>query len=239
MDDNFELKKLNLGCGLDKREGYINVDINKFHAPDVVADVLNLGFLKKGTFTEIIANDILEHLPRESTKRALLHWAQLLSINGILRLRVPSLLAIANELKQPRNQSLEKQELLLQNLFGTQAYTGDFHFTSFTEMILCEYLRQTGFALTQLELYDGWMFDVVAKKIVDINPSDIGEFFGLLDLECGDEEFVNQSYVEILNRTADNEGLSFYVNQLAEGAISRQQLISILSKSQERRSRRW
>ena len=238
MDDNFELKKLNLGCGLDKREGYLNIDIHKFHAPDVVADVLNLGFLKKGTFTEIIANDILEHLPRESTKRALLHWAQLLSMNGILRLRVPSLLAIANELNQPRNQSLEKQELLLQNLFGTQAYDGDFHFTSFTEVIVCDYLSQTGFALTRLELYDGWMFDVVAKKIVDVNPRDIGEFFDLLDLECGDEEFVNQCYVEILKRTADNEGLSFYVNQLAEGALSRQQLTFTLSKSHERLSSR-
>jgi len=31
--------KLNLGCGLDKREGYINLDVRKEVKPDIVCDL--------------------------------------------------------------------------------------------------------------------------------------------------------------------------------------------------------
>jgi hypothetical protein len=32
-------RKLNLGCGWDKRDGYLNVDLHGSHDPDLVADV--------------------------------------------------------------------------------------------------------------------------------------------------------------------------------------------------------
>ncbi|MDY0106844.1 MAG: hypothetical protein RBS27_09245, partial [Giesbergeria sp.] len=84
--------RLNLGCGFDKKPGYVNVDFSVMHHPDVVADVLKLDFLPKNHYSEILAQDILEHLPRTSTTRALLHWASLLKNDGVLTIRVPDIL---------------------------------------------------------------------------------------------------------------------------------------------------
>ncbi len=50
-------------------------------------------------------------------------------------------------------------------IFGTQAYTGDFHFTSFTEVLVRHYLEEAGFKINELQLYDRWLFDVIAEKI--------------------------------------------------------------------------
>lgn len=36
------LRRLNVGCGFDIRPDYINVDMNDFHSPDVVADIVDL-----------------------------------------------------------------------------------------------------------------------------------------------------------------------------------------------------
>src|SRR4051794_39295293 len=48
-------RRLNLGAGFDKRPGYLNVDLNDFHAPDLVGDVRSLPELPTGLYEEIIA----------------------------------------------------------------------------------------------------------------------------------------------------------------------------------------
>src|ERR1700733_3692290 len=115
--------RLNLGCGFDHREGYLNVDINDFHHPDLVADVTDLHMLPDSSCQEIVAQDVLEHLPRTATIPALQEWNRLLDDGGLLRLRVPSVLDLAELLRAAEDQTIERQELLVQCLFGTQAYT--------------------------------------------------------------------------------------------------------------------
>ena len=230
-----DLKKLNLGCGFDKRDGYLNVDINSSHNPDVTSDVLKLDFLPKKFYEEIIAHDVLEHLPRTSTRRALLHWASLLQLGGKLSLRVPSVLLIAKALNHPNNQTLELQELWIQSLFGTQAYSGDFHFTTFTEVILRSYLSQTGFQVTKFAIQDGWIFDVLSTKTNEVTANEIDDFSELLEKSFSDEEFIEDCYAVILNRAPDSEGLHFYTNQLKTNVMSRDQVISVFTSSNERK----
>jgi len=62
-------RKLNLGCGFDLREGYVNVDFQDFHKPDVVADVRDHGHAPVWLVEEIIARDVLEHLPAWTPQR--------------------------------------------------------------------------------------------------------------------------------------------------------------------------
>lgn len=230
-----DLKKLNLGCGFDKRDGYLNVDINSSHNPDVTSDVLKLDFLQKKFYEEIIAHDVLEHLPRTSTRRALLHWASLLQLGGKLSLRVPSVLSIAKALNDPNNQTLELQELWIQSLFGTQAYSGDFHFTTFTEVILRSYLSQTGFQVTKFAIQDGWIFDVLSTKTNEVTANEIDDFSELLEKSFSDEEFIEDCYAVILNRAPDSEGLHFYTSQLKTNVMSRDQVISVFTSSNERK----
>src|SRR6516225_5520478 len=94
-------KKLNLGCGWDLREGYINVDFQPFHNPDLVADVRDLSSLPSGWFEEIVAQDVLEHLPRLDTLRTLAEWNRLLCLGGFLHLRMPNIIGLAELLVDP------------------------------------------------------------------------------------------------------------------------------------------
>lgn len=66
-------KQLNLGCGFDHREGYLNFDMNVWHQPDLLADVRKIGFLPAKYCDEILAQHVLELLPRTETLRALAH----------------------------------------------------------------------------------------------------------------------------------------------------------------------
>ncbi|MBK7984892.1 MAG: methyltransferase domain-containing protein [Candidatus Competibacteraceae bacterium] len=68
--------------------------------PDLVADVCELTMLPSGYYEEIIAQDVLEHLPRTSTSKALREWNRLLQVGGRLYLRVPSLEALASLFQQ-------------------------------------------------------------------------------------------------------------------------------------------
>jgi hypothetical protein len=107
-----------------------------WHGPDLLADVRKLGFLPAQYYDEILAQDVLEHLPRTDTLRTLAHWNRPLRMGGTILVRVPNVLGVAALLVRPENQDLAKQEELILCLFGTQAYTGDFHFTSFTPSLL-------------------------------------------------------------------------------------------------------
>ena len=58
-----ENKKLNLGCGVNKFKGYLNVDRNSILKPDQVVDLNTTPWpWQDNEFTHIVAKDILEHL---------------------------------------------------------------------------------------------------------------------------------------------------------------------------------
>lgn len=94
-------RKLNMGSGKDWRAEYFNVDISSFWGPDAVLDFdkpLPFGqtlqtrrfgdlVLEKGSFDEIIANDVLEHIPNLMT--AMTSCLELLSPGGEFRIAVP------------------------------------------------------------------------------------------------------------------------------------------------------
>ena len=151
--------KLNLGCGWDHREGYLNVDFVTAHRPDLVGDVLHLP-LASGAATEVFAQDVLEHLPRTATEEALAEWRRVTAHGGVTRIRVPSLFHAVDYMR--RAGTIDVHRLLLQNLYGTQAYTGDVHLTSFTDLTVSYGLHQAGFRSVQAHLVDDWMWDIRA-----------------------------------------------------------------------------
>ena len=157
-------RRLNLGSGFDYREGFLNIDLNDFHKPDLVADVRILHALPSDFYEELVANDVLEHLERAETLATLVEWSRVLRLGGILRLRVPDLRGLLTLFRDPARQSIEEQERLVQCLFGTQNYTGDYHYTGFTEILLCHYLEKAGFSEVILQSRDEWLFDAQATK---------------------------------------------------------------------------
>lgn len=62
-NEDRELKRLNLGCGKDKHEGYVNVDIESKYNPDQTVDLNVLPWpFKDNEFDHIVAKDILAKL---------------------------------------------------------------------------------------------------------------------------------------------------------------------------------
>ena len=81
-------KKLNLGCGNDYKEGYINIDWNKVEKADVYQDLNNLPYpFEDNSFDEVYAQHILEHLDRPFAIIEELH--RILKPNGLLHIKVP------------------------------------------------------------------------------------------------------------------------------------------------------
>jgi SAM-dependent methyltransferase len=83
------MRKLNLGSGKDYRQGYLNIDIDPAWNPDMVFDITKQlgGPLVPGSFQEIIAFDVLEHLP--NLAQAMTNCLNLLEEGGVFRIIVP------------------------------------------------------------------------------------------------------------------------------------------------------
>jgi SAM-dependent methyltransferase len=80
-------KKLNLGCGQDYREGWINVDISATVGADVVHDICKLPLpFADNQFDEILCNDILEHVEYTPVLKDL---HRILAPGGAVHIRVP------------------------------------------------------------------------------------------------------------------------------------------------------
>ena len=165
-----ELRRINVGCGFDKRAGYINVDLHAMHNPDVIADVRDLRIFATAAYEEVLAQDVLEHLPRADAQPALAEWARILAPGGRLVLRVPNLLGLLHLFRD--RPGLEDQRTCVQLLFGTQAYDGDWHFNGYTELLLRHALHDAGFDVDSITDRDGWLFDVVAVRTEHPKPVD-------------------------------------------------------------------
>ncbi len=223
-------RSVNLGCGFDLRENYLNVDLNDFHGADLVSDVTRLDMLPSEYYEQAVANDVLEHIPRAKCVPALKEWNRILILDGALFLQVPNVIGLTKLLEEPSNQSFDAQDRLLQCLFGTQGYTGDFHYNGFTEITIRALLASAGFSVTKLEERDVWLFDIEARKRLHC-PRD-----AWMDVES-DEEFLEYAYVHILGRDSDDAGFQHFLGMIRKGC-ERETVVEILRTSQEARSQR-
>ncbi|MGB7295227.1 MAG: methyltransferase domain-containing protein [Candidatus Aminicenantales bacterium] len=78
--------KLNLGCGTDHKEGYINVDISTHCNPDKVWDLRKRIPLKGDSVSEIRAYNIVEHL---EVKDIMKEFYRVLKKGGLLDILCP------------------------------------------------------------------------------------------------------------------------------------------------------
>lgn len=157
-------RRVNLGCGYDIRPDYLNVDFIERHGPDIISDVTCLPMLPDRYFDEIIAQDVWEHFERAKTQPALAEWARLLSNSGFLWVRIPSTLHLAEMLVAAEGQGPDKVREILHLMYGTQAYTGDYHLTGFTPSVLADLFTSVGLVITEASLSHGWLYEITARR---------------------------------------------------------------------------
>ncbi|MEZ5976934.1 MAG: methyltransferase domain-containing protein [Planctomycetota bacterium] len=91
VPDDASLARLHLGCGSERREGWINVDTNPQVSPDVVADAFDLHMLGDASIDVIEANHLFEHMTYDQALAALREWRRVLKPSGELYLELPDL----------------------------------------------------------------------------------------------------------------------------------------------------
>ncbi|WP_132249395.1 class I SAM-dependent methyltransferase [Methylobacterium segetis] len=196
--------RLNVGCGHDIREGWLNVDSGDWHNPDMIADITDLPMLPNRHFVEIVAQDVLEHIPRTRQVSTLIEWGRLLSPSGVLSVRVPSFHDLAKLAKHPDWQNEERQQYLVQMAYGTQAYPGDYHLCGYTPWTVTTNAREAGLIVSRAWIRDLWLFELEFRLS--------SEIYSLTD-----EEWLHHIYFSKGHRCIDAGGLAYWSGQLAEG----------------------
>jgi SAM-dependent methyltransferase len=155
-------RKINLGCGFDHKDDCLNVDLNDFHNPDLKADVCELDMLPDDYYTSILAKDVLEHIRRDRVDVAVKEWFRILKPGGTISIQTVNVLNLSDLMR--RTNDYVQLLVLTQCMFGTQAYTGDFHYVGFTPITIERLLREVGFQNIVLVNLDHWLMQVTAKK---------------------------------------------------------------------------
>lgn len=132
------LKKVNIGCGTDVRDDYINVDHRAIEGVDVVADVLDLPF-KPGSLKEIFASHVAEHFIQKDLAKVLQYWYGLLDKGGAIRLIVPNIEDMAKRYTRGELTWEEFRSVAL----GGQDYASDYHFNHFSVASMKDLVRAT------------------------------------------------------------------------------------------------
>lgn len=192
--------KLNLGCGRDIRQGYVNIDLHPGLGVDEVADLSKFPwFWNDESVDEILMLDFLEHFPYNQTDKILSEAWRILKMGGELTIQVPD----ATHLLRAINFSppfkcnrcgwdfpvgdlranffvcgscgqswVDIAKAAQARLFGGQDYEGNWHFTTFSGLLLREILRSNGFDkmeyLEKEHQWANWNFKVSVKKTKDV-----------------------------------------------------------------------
>lgn len=100
--DNSTIDKLNIGCGLDYREGFINIDGNPdLPRVDYVLEIkpgVLLDYFKQESFNYILIKDFLEHNFHWEACSLLKDFHALLRSEGQLDIILPNVKRIINDL---------------------------------------------------------------------------------------------------------------------------------------------
>jgi hypothetical protein len=164
--------KINLGCGTDIKNGYVNVDFRgDIHPSIVVADLEKFPWQwGDETIEEVLMYDFFEHFPYRMTKPILEEVWRILKLDGKVEIQVPDFNQCARAILglSPYVCNVCETNITFQmgdsencdscgtsidsiadagvrRLYGGQNYPGNFHQTTFTPKILERHLGNVGF----------------------------------------------------------------------------------------------
>lgn len=130
--------KLHLGCGNKKLDGFINIDIQKTPAVDVLLDISQP--LPYREVDLIYCCHTFEHFGRKQWKEITKDWFSCLKNGGILRIAVPDFEQVCEEYLRTRNINL-----YLGLVIGGQRDVFDYHKCIFDFYSLKQGLLEIGF----------------------------------------------------------------------------------------------
>lgn len=163
--------RLNLGCGADVKDGYINIDIRPIRS-GLPGEIVQMDVREVETnfseVDEILALDILEHLPRKEARGILQSWVRTLRVGGRIVIRSPDTLKLI-EVYQKGDMNFEE---FVRRMYGGQDYSYNYHYTAFHGRLLEKWLRKMGMRVTRLSINVAHNFIIEAIKNGDMANGD-------------------------------------------------------------------
>jgi len=163
--------KLNLGCGDDLKEGFVNVDFRDIDAPKGIkflrADIRQyIESLEEGSVDYIHLQDIIEHFVRSEALDILKDCFSVLKPGGEVLIRAPDGLWLAHRLSNPEEDESIDPELYSWLIMGAQTYEGNYHYTVWTPEWMTSELKKIGFEVsdTVTGTLDDNNFILLAKR---------------------------------------------------------------------------
>lgn len=151
--------KLNLGCGSDHKNGFINIDIDKRLKPDLVHDVRNKLPFKANSVDHILLQDVLEHLTKEDGEKLLKDCSRVLRVGGTIDIRVPNLKKIFQKYGN-------YDDILMLFLYGDTSVSGEWgaHKYGYTPFLMKQILVSNNIELFS-EQVDDTNYKFLGKKV--------------------------------------------------------------------------
>ncbi|MBE2189377.1 MAG: glycosyltransferase [Desulfobulbaceae bacterium] len=140
---------LNLGCGRDVREGFLNIDLYSENENVVSMDIRNLE-LPDSCAEFILASDVLEHFSHRETDAVLKEWARVLKPGGKIEIRCPNLRLQMNAYQRGDWDA----DVASYMVFGGQTNPGDYHCVAFDEKSISKHLEKAELKVESITLQD-------------------------------------------------------------------------------------
>lgn len=172
MQDTTPLR-LHLGCGGNKREGWVNIDsVAEFH-PDIIHDISRPLPFKDRTADEVLAEDLLEHFDKYMRFLVFYQWTRVLKINGTITLQVPDFKkTLFKYFKFGFDNFVDS--VFGENMLFSEVYTGHFgnHKWGYSVKTLKGFVKLFGLEPVSVEC-KGLNIRLTAKKTKHLLPEDL------------------------------------------------------------------
>lgn len=132
--------KLNLGCGTDIRDGFVNVDVREMPGVNLCHDLsLPLPYAP-GTIDFIMAHDLIEHFEEHKAEVLLKDWIKCLKPGGQIELKTPDLDVLCTKIAS----NVPYRYNLIKMMFGGQDFPTNYHYWLYGKTELKNLLLRCG-----------------------------------------------------------------------------------------------
>lgn len=149
------MKRLNLGCGENKMDGYINVDIRSEVNPDVVWDLEEFPYpWNDSSIDEIHTSHTVEHIPYQKQDTMMKEFFRILKSGGKLIITCPDIQYLFEHYVygDGSDGGLGHPHFMMEHfIFGGQDYEYNFHKAGYTPAIMRIRLERAGFKIIKIE----------------------------------------------------------------------------------------
>lgn len=148
--------KINAGSGEDIRSGFINIDIQNLSGIDLLLDCRNLSIFENESIDFIVAQRLLEYIPRRDMLSTLKEWYRVLKPNGCVEIRVTDISSLTKSLylNGISSEMGFHDEMVLSLIYGQQLSEYDVKYNGFTPSFLQGILTGCGFTVINSEKED-------------------------------------------------------------------------------------